>query len=121
MPPAPPTRRRHKRRHLIYYLDVVDVGTGRVVGHVGDLAPGGLLLIDNEPLEPGRELTVDIRMPEVPGLADRIRAHITVRWVGKDRNPSIECAGCSFEPLSVEDRANLDLLVRFVGFDDADV
>ena len=114
-------RRRAKRRHLIYYLDVYEATTGRLVGHVGDLTREGLLLLELEQLDLGATLDLEVAMPDVPGLSGRIRARATVRWLGEDRNPSIACAGCSFEPLSLEDETALDLLVRLVGFEDSDV
>ncbi len=115
-----PLRRRHKRRHLIYYLDVFEGDSDRLLGHLGDLTTEGLLLIDVEPLTLGQELDLRVVMPEVPGLSGALRTRATVRWLGKDKNPSIACAGCSFDPLSTDAQATLDLLCRLIGFEDVE-
>ena len=36
-------RRHLKRRHLIYYLSVEDIDTGRTLGHLVDVNPGGIM------------------------------------------------------------------------------
>jgi hypothetical protein len=115
-----PKRRRQKRRHLIFYLDVFRAGTDEIVGHLGDVTAEGLLLLDHGALAVGDALDLAIAMPEAAGFDGRLHVRATVRWIGADRNPAIACAGCSFDPVSTDDRTELDRLIRLLGFEDTD-
>ena len=58
-----PDRRRHKRRHLIYYLEVFDDATDRLIGHVVDITMKGIMLTSEEPIELNSTLRLRIELP----------------------------------------------------------
>lgn len=100
-------KRRQKRRHLIYYLEIFERKIGRALGHLADLTSEGLLLLTEEDggLAPGQALDLDIRLPEVPGLqSEKLYVKAVVRWTGLDKNPALHCAGCQFAPLGPQAR-----------------
>lgn len=117
-----PARRARKRRHLLYYLEVYDRGSGELLGRVGDLTQDGMLLLCDDPVEAGQVLDVEVRLPDIPGLVgDAIAGRCTVRWSGADKNPAIFCAGCQCEPLDPKALAELDALLKAAAFEDADL
>ncbi len=114
-------KRRQKRRHLVYYLEVFDRKSGKPLGRLADLSAEGLLLLTEKELAPGKKLDLDVRVPQVPGLqSEKLHLKAVVRWSGHDKNPALRCAGCQFSRVSPEDEAVIDLLFKLVAFEDSD-
>lgn len=111
--------RQARRRHLIYYLRVNDLDTGATLGHVADVSRAGLLLVGDAELRVGQRLRIDVELPEEPGfLGESFEVAAEVRWTGNDRNPSLGCAGLLFLDAGPAVEANVDLLVKLIGFSD---
>ncbi len=91
-------RRAHKRSQLLYYLPVVDAGTGVRLGVLADLSLEGLLLVGEHRLEPGRRVKVQIYGDPTSELAGDVELILEgeVRWSGRDANPSRFAAGIHF-------------------------
>ena len=51
------------RHHLIYYLRVFDGISSRVVGHIVDISPKGIMLITDEPITVHEEYRLRMRFP----------------------------------------------------------
>ncbi len=112
-------QRRYKRRHLLFYLDVLEQETGRKLGHLGDLTPKGLLILSERGWLPGERLAIEIALPEIGGLhGERFLATATARWTASDHNPAIQCTGFEFEPLGIKEQALIALMISLVGFSD---
>jgi hypothetical protein len=90
-------RRGLKRRHLIYYLEVSDVATGSVVGHVVDLTTGGMLLTSPTPIETGKVFALRMALPahgDTPAEAVEFSARSL--WCQDDINPDLLLTGFRF-------------------------
>jgi len=108
--------RKQPRRHLVYYLKVLDPTSGQVLGHLIDITPFGMMMISKNALEPGQEMTVRIQLPEDmagPGCMD-LSGHIV--WCHKDVNPDYYAAGLEFRPPSQENSFIIKDLIDTLGF-----
>jgi hypothetical protein len=112
--------RSRKRRHLIYYLDVLEAGTGKTLGKLGDVTEKGLLLLSEAPLEKATTVQLKLVLPKAPGFeGDSFAATARVQWCNRDQNPALYCSGLEFQDLGPREQAVVDLLVKLVGFNDA--
>jgi hypothetical protein len=112
-------QRRQKRRHLLYYLEVHEQQTGKLLGHVADLTVDGLLLVGGQELKDGQLLDIDIELPQTPGFeGESLKTSSIVRWSGQDKNPSLHCVGLQFQNVGPREQANIELLFKAMGFSD---
>lgn len=107
------------RRHLYVYLEVLERGTGRSLGRMGDIHEQGLLLLSPAPFKPGEAFEVRIRVPEAinEGLPDPTGS-IAIRWSKPDLPGTQFQNGCSFDCSDPVARQRIMALVNRLGFSD---
>lgn len=116
--PEGANRRTVQRRHLIYYLRVWDRDADKVLGHVVDITPEGIMMISDQQIESGKQFNLEIRWDDPDGEAKIIRFRAESRWCKRDVNASFydigfmitEGAGEAFVPIQ-------DMIDR-IGFND---
>lgn len=114
-----PEQRRHKRRHLIYYLDVFDRSTGARLGSLGDLTAQGMLLLADRPYVSGAELALEVELPVASGFqGGRFAVDARVMWSDVDSNPAYHCVGLAFEDLGDTEEAIVHYLIKLLSFAD---
>lgn len=107
------------RRHLYYYLAVIDRASGAALGRLGDIHAEGLLLLTPVSIRPGSTFKAAVQLPAPIGLGRaELELHIEVRWSRKEAAGNSYMNGCSFVSLSQEDRDYIDALVERIGFSD---
>jgi c-di-GMP-binding flagellar brake protein YcgR len=104
-------QRARKRRHLFYYLKVFDGLTGRLVGHLVDLSPAGMLLLVHDPLTIGTDYRLRVQLPEECG--DHHDLVVDARSVSCRRDDNADRWGVSFRLGDVprSDRAILQSMI----------
>lgn len=107
-----------KRRHLIYYLEVFDEETGKLLGHLVDITTRGIKLISKEPIECGRSFRMRMQLPE--GYFKETDLHFEGRsvWSGNDVNPDFYDTGFDVPNLDKDVRTIIIKLVNWLGFND---
>jgi len=111
--------RLNTRRHLYYYLEVLDRKSGVSLGRMGDIHEEGLLLLTQDSLKPGTRLMVAVQLPAPIGNGRAtLELDIEVRWSRKEAAGIAFQNGCSFVSLSQADRNYIDGLVGRIGFSD---
>jgi hypothetical protein len=113
-----PERRKLKRRHLIYYLRIFDRATGRLLGHLVDLTPDGMMMMSERPVRVGR--TVGLRMV-IPGTAasdQTIEFDATSKWTSQDVNPDFYDTGFELSGITRKQLARIETLIDDFGFRD---
>jgi len=78
-------RRSIRRRHLIYYLRVWDADTQKMLGHIVDITPEGLMLISDQPIELNKKFNLEMQWQD-EGETRRISFSAESRWSHKDIN-----------------------------------
>jgi hypothetical protein len=111
-------RRREKRRHLIYYLKVFDVNTDKLIGHLVDITPDGVMLLRKDQIESG--LTYDARMLLPDDISGKKEINFTMisRWCKPDINPDYFAIGFQMLNILPEDSIIVQQLVARFGFND---
>ncbi len=85
--------RKEHRRHIIYYLQILEPGSGKVIGRLVDITSIGLMIISEKALEPGREIALRITLPEEFPNAKQIDVVGESVWCHKDVNPDYYAVG----------------------------
>jgi len=113
-----PERRTPKRRHLFSYLQVCTGPDNRLVGHVVDITPEGVLLMTGSEIAPGRTLERRMLMPGDPGDARELLFNATSLRCRRDVNPDFWDVGCRTEGLSRNHAAAIEMLIDDYEFRD---
>jgi hypothetical protein len=104
-----------KRHHLIYYLRVYDNISSRVLGHVVDISPQGVLLITDEPLVPGEDRRLRMRFPGMSTSRDELIFDAVCRWCRPDENPAFYLVGLQIQNVLPEEADFIQGMIRELG------
>ena len=110
--------RQLKRRHLIYYLEVFDQQTGKLLGHLVDLTVKGMKLVSREEIAPGQTFTLRMLMPEEYCPEREVRFSATSTWCSQDVNPDFYATGFNTPDLDAKTRRLFMILINQAGFND---
>ncbi len=113
-----PDRRRLKRRHLLYYLRVTDTHTGRLIGHLVDITPDGVLIMSERRIRLGRTITLRMALPGQRGGGTGLEFEATSLWHRRDVNPDFWDIGFRTTALSRKQAAAIETLIEDYGFRD---
>ncbi|MCU7796285.1 MAG: PilZ domain-containing protein [Candidatus Thiodiazotropha sp. (ex Myrtea spinifera)] len=116
--PKPEDRRTIKRRHLIFYLRVWELTSDRLLGHVVDITPEGMMLISEQPIATGKEYKLEIRTPDTEGEIKPLRFKAMCRWSDNDVNPVFYDSGFEFLEKTPKDIETIIKMVDDYGFND---
>jgi len=110
--------RRHNRRKLFYYLEVVDRDTGEEVGRLVDIHVAGMLLISPRRFDGGRELNLRVVIDDefMEAMHGKLDVKVLVRWCKRDVNPDYYVTGVQFEDLTSTQKSLIDELIRTMAF-----
>lgn len=92
-------QRGRSRHHLIYYLRVFDGISNRVVGHIVDISPQGIMLITDEPISVHEEFRLRMRFPGTGTDQEELIFDAVCRWCREDDNPEFYIAGFKIQDL----------------------
>jgi len=111
-------RRKQNRRHLIFYLKVYDLQTGRQLGSLGDITTEGLMVVSKEALDVDKEWELQLRRqgPSAPEHTFSCRARSV--WCNVDINPAYYATGFHILDRSPELEREIKALVKEIGFID---
>lgn len=110
--------RKLKRRHLIYYLEVFDQATGKLMGHLVDLTVNGIMLIGKEPITPKQTFSLRMIMPEEYCHEREVCFTATSTHCAHDVNPDFYATGFTTPDLDEKNRRLFMVLINQVGFND---
>lgn len=110
--------RKLKRRHLIYYLEVLDDTSGELLGHLVDLTVEGLKLISKNEIKAGKNFSLKMIMPEEYSRERFVRFKATSMWSRPDVNPDFFATGFKAPSLDTTARNLFMDLINQVGFND---
>lgn len=101
-----------ERRHLIYYLEIYDDVTGKLLGHLVDITTEGIKLVSKAPIEKGKIFRLRMRLPEDYFDEKTLRFEATSLWSTNDVNPDFYDTG--FTVVGMDKRAK-DIVSGLVG------
>lgn len=101
-----------ERRHLIYYLEVHDDATGKLLGHLVDITTEGIKLVGKAPVEKGKTFRLRMQLPEDYFDEKILRFEAKSLWSTNDVNPDFYDTG--FSVVGMDKRAK-DIVAGLVG------
>lgn len=109
-------QRQATRRHLVFYLRIFDGMSSRVVGHLMDISPSGLMLLSDEPVAVNEEYRLRMRLPKEVSGSDEIVFGAVSRWCRQDENPDFYVTGFQIQDIDNETRESVSHLIEEFGF-----
>ena len=95
-------QRNFGRHHLIYYLRVFDGISSRVVGHIVDISPQGIMLITDEPITVQEDYRLRVRFPGSGSDQEELIFDAVCRWCRQDDNPEFYIAGFHIQDIPAD-------------------
>lgn len=105
-----------KRYHLIYYLEVYDLESGSLLGHLVDITTRGIKLISKAKIDINQTFIMKLMLPE--GYFQEREIHFEARslWSTNDINPDFFDTGFEVTSLSTEEKKIIHKLIEQIGF-----
>ncbi|MBU4263077.1 MAG: PilZ domain-containing protein [Proteobacteria bacterium] len=107
-----------KRHHLIYYLEVHDLESGNLLGHLVDITTRGIKLVSKEQIPLNRTYILKLKLPAGYFQENEIHFEGKTLWSSNDVNPDFFDTGLEVTSLSLEERKILRKLIEQLGFND---
>lgn len=105
-------RRKQPRKDLMSYSQVFDIQEGYLIGYLGDLNELGAMVISDVQLKSGKELTVQIQLPELENFSDEnIIVPVRVAWCQQDISPDYFNVGMEFKTLTTRQQQIVDAIL----------
>lgn len=82
-----------QRHGLLYYLRVIDRESGKSLGHLVDIAEGGIMLVRETALPPGQKYAMRLRWRDENGQLASVDFDAVCRWSRPDSMPGLQDAG----------------------------
>ncbi len=89
-------RRKHKRRHSIFYIKVYDQETSKTIGRLVDITTGGMMLVSEKPVPVGTVTKLKMPLPEKIHDIGEISFDAKSVWNGPDVNTDFFDTGFQF-------------------------
>jgi hypothetical protein len=110
--------RKEHRRHIIYYLQILEPESKKVIGRLVDITSIGIMIISEMALEPGKEFALQIALPEEFQEDRHIDLIGESVWCHKDVNPDYYAIGFKIEPPNEAAAGLIQKLIDEYGFHD---
>ncbi|HML39192.1 MAG TPA: PilZ domain-containing protein [Bellilinea sp.] len=111
-------QRKYPRRHLFYYLEVLDLPSNQVIGRLVDITPIGMMLISTKEFPEHKSVRLRLCLPQEFTAADHIDLQGESVWCHKDVNPDYYAIGFCFDAITLEQGNLINLVVKELGFRD---
>jgi len=96
-------KRIFKRRQMIYYLEVLDRDTDRLIGHIVDITPEGMMVMSESPFEIQKTFAFKIPYKKPSGPKQFLQLTAKSRWCTREMHANFYDTG--FEMLRLEPAA----------------
>ncbi|MEE8574236.1 MAG: PilZ domain-containing protein [Thermodesulfobacteriota bacterium] len=107
-----------ERKHTTYYFDVLDRGSGELVGRTVDITSEGLMLVSEAPIELNKIFELKLIIPfEVAG-SNQIEFDAESHWGKPDVNPEHRITGFKFTKITPEEITKIKRLAEEYSFKD---
>lgn len=112
-------QRKADRCSLVYYLQVFDGLSNKILGHLVDISERGIMLVTDEPVEPNEDHRLRIRLPAF--LRDRHDLVLkgTSRWCRQDLDHDTFLAGFQVYDVDAHSKKMVQSLIDDLGYQEA--
>jgi PilZ domain len=105
-----------ERKHLIYYLQVVDRDTGELIGRLVDITAEGIMLLSEQPLPTGQVFQLRMLLPKEASEGDHLDFTAKSLWSARESNPDLYDTGFQFVGVTIENAKIIEDLISDYGF-----
>jgi hypothetical protein len=113
------SEQRHiKRRHLIYYLRVIDSDTDQLVGFLVDINIKGLMVMSESPIPLGKNFHLKILRSTETDEGKYLLFDAKSRWCDKSVNSDFYDTGFELMNVKLDDFAEIENIIEELGFKD---
>jgi len=110
-------KRAATRRHLVFYLRIFDGMSSRVLGHLMDISPSGLMILSDEQVAVNEEYRLRMRLPkEISEEHNEILFGAVSRWCRPDENPDFYVTGFQIQEMDNKTKELVQHLIEEFGF-----
>jgi len=109
-------RRRIPRKYLMFNARVFDTVTGKLIGQLLDVTPGGLMLLSERAVAPDTAYTLRLELTGGNSDVSFIELEARSRWCRRDVDPAFYCAGFQITALSPEAAGVIRHIIEAYGF-----
>lgn len=107
------------RRHLLYYLQIIDRDSEGPIGRLGDINAGGVLILTDREFPAEKVLNIAIMIPASLGMSHKsIEIAVRTRWCRPDSPKGHFAVGCSIEEIDQANTKRIPELIEKIGFSD---
>lgn len=107
-----------ERKKTVYYFDVFDWKSDKLIGHAVDITTEGMMLISDGKIETGTVFQLKMVLPfEMDGIK-QITFDAKSAWCAKDINPDYFDTGFKFTAISDEDIERIEHILEAYTFKD---
>ncbi len=103
---------REERTHLIYHLRVFDAKTGKLLGHMTDITPEGMMLIGEKPVKPKKDFSLRMDLPRNVMADGHLTFSAQSKWCRKEAGGDFYAMGFCIVEMSPEGLAIMRALIR---------
>jgi hypothetical protein len=100
------------RRHLVFYLRVFDGSSARIIGHLADISPRGIMLVSEKKIKTQRVFQLRVKLPKEFSGREELIFSATSRWTRRDSNPDFYITGFEMTGLDREVGAQIKALIK---------
>lgn len=111
-------KRKLKRRHLIYYLNVRERVSGKSIGSLVDISTEGIMIMSENPIALETFLELKIVLESEMSAKQYLYFDAKVLRCEKSINGSSYDIGCKLLNLSPEDFREIEMIIDELGFQD---
>ena len=108
--------RKHKRAHLIEYLEVLDRDTGLHIGHLADISPQGIMVVSKKTISLNRDFSFQLLLPETATDRKEINFQARCLWCKEDFNPDFYVSGFHISEIAAHEIEIIKDLIKSHGF-----
>ena len=107
--------RKLTRWRLIYHLRVFDRDTDKLLGHIADVSDSGVMVVNEEPIELGKDFHLWVEVPGDDGGRQKMSVQARSIWAARDSNPQFHKTGFYLKETSEDMLAAIRLMVEEFG------
>ncbi len=109
-------KRIFKRRQMIYYLEVMERDSNRLIGHVVDITPEGMLVMSEKPLEIHRTFALKIPFKKPAGPKEFLQFNARCKWCTREMHANFYDTGFEMMGLDPEAVEALEYIIESMCF-----
>lgn len=110
--------RKLKRRHLIYYLKVMDRDTGELLGFLVDITTQGIMIMSERPIKTGGTFHLQILLPSSDDERKYLNFDARSKWCERSINTDFFDIGLELMNVNMDAFEAIEKIISELGFND---